>query len=60
MSTRRVRIIATVRVTRTNPTPSEARLDAETQQKIQALLDMDLGARATALEALLNLPGATL
>ena len=55
-----MRIIATVTVRRTNPTPAEAVLDAEVQQQIQAVLDMDLTARAAALEALLNRPGATL
>jgi hypothetical protein len=57
---RRVRIIATVTIRRTNPTPSEAKRDAETQAKVQAYLDLDMDGRAKALEAFLNAEGTTL
>lgn len=59
MSRRHVRITATVRVYRTNPTPAEARLDAAAQAEIQGALADDLADRAAKLEALLNTPGVS-
>jgi len=60
MSIRRVRIIATVSIRRTNPTPAEAARDAATQALIQKYLDIDMEDRVRKLETLLNTDGATL
>ena len=57
---RAVTIMATVTIQRPTPTPAEAARDAETQALIQGYLDIDMAARAVALETLLNTAGTPL